>query len=92
MCSGDDEHFFTDEEFVVQQLRQGAKLKALIEHMLEFHVAPGDCIADHHEIRFWFEIPRIERLGDRDVEFAKEIGHRRISSRVGTRHAESALS
>ena len=37
--SSNDQHFFTYEEFVVQQLRQRTERNALIEDVFQFHVA-----------------------------------------------------
>ena len=91
MRSRDDQDFFVSQEFVVQQLWQRAEWDSLIENMLQFDVAAGHGIADNNQVRARFEILGVERLCDRNVQAAEEVGHRRVRGGVGTRDAESAV-
>lgn len=91
MGTGDHEHFFTVEKFVVKELRERAEIETLIEDMFKLDVASGDRITDYDEIGPRVEILRIERLRDGDAEVAQEIGHGRISGGVGAGDVKSAL-
>src|SRR5947207_581499 len=50
MRASDRENFFPTQEFIMKNLWQRAERNALVEHMLEFHIATRDCVADHHKI------------------------------------------
>ena len=73
MSSGDDQHLFSAQEFVVKQLRQRAKRNSLIEEVLQFNVSSRHRIADHHQIRPGFQIAGIERLRYRDSQLVQKV-------------------
>ncbi len=88
VCSSDDQHFFTDQKFVVKNLRQRAKRDSLVEHVLKLDIAARERIADYHQIR-----PRIEiRLGKRlrygDSKGLEKGRHWRIRGRIRTGNTE----
>src|SRR5260370_29625103 len=60
VSSGDGQHFFAAQEFVMQQLGQRAEIDALVEHVLQFYVAAGHGIADHDQIGARFQISGIK--------------------------------
>lgn len=62
MRSSDYEHLLAAQEFVVQKLRQRAKWKAVVEHLLQFDIAARNRISHHHQIGPRFEIVRVKRL------------------------------
>ena len=91
VSSGHDQHFFADEEFVVQQLRQRTEGDALVEEVLEFDVAARHGVADDDQIGARVKILRVERLCHGDAQLAEEIRHGRIGGGVGAGDVESAL-
>ena len=82
MRSGNDQHLFAFEEFVMQQLRKRAERDSLVEHVFQFHVAAGNRIPDHDQLRPGLKILGIEGLRYRDPQIAQEFGHWRIGSGV----------
>ena len=91
VSSSDDQHFFALEKFVMQQLWERAKRNALVENVLEFDITARHGVPDDNKIRTRLQIFRIERLRQRDAEFAQEIGHGRIGGGIGACNVESAL-
>jgi len=91
MSSGDDQHFFAPQEFVVEQLRQRTEWDALVEQVLEFDIAARHSIADHNEIRAGFEILGVEGLRHGNIQLAQKLGHGGVGSGVGAGHSKSAL-
>ena len=91
VSSGDDQHFFAAQEFVVQQLRKRAERDALVEDVLQFYVAAGHGIADDDQVG-----PRLQVLASNGCATGmprsrKKIGHRRIGGGIGTGDAKAAL-
>ncbi len=91
MSSGNDQHFFAAQEFVVQDLRKRTKRNTAVEDVFEFHISPGDGIAHHDEIGRRLEILRAKGLRHRYLKAGEKIRHRRIGRCVRTGDAETAL-
>jgi len=74
-----------------QRFRQRAKKNALVQHVLQFHVASGDGIAHHHPIRARLEVGFSVRLGHGNGRGGQKVGHWGIRGCVRAGYFESTL-
>src|SRR5436305_7096209 len=91
MRSRNDQHLFAFEEFVMQQLRKRAERDSLVEDVFQFHVAAGNRIPDHNQIRPGLKIVGIEGLRYMDPQIAQEFGHGRICSGIRSGDLKASL-
>src|SRR3981189_2174971 len=91
MSAGYHQHLFAAQKFVVQQLRQRTEWNALIEHMLQLWVAPGNRVTDDNQVGLRIEISGVKWLRNRNAQFFEEFRHRWIRCGVRSSHAKPAL-
>ena len=91
VSSGDDDRTFSADKVVLDELRKRPVGKLLLKDMLDFRIASGKGIADHHQIGVMGEIGCLVGGLNRDALRLEKRGHRGISALVGTGHLISLL-
>ena len=56
----------------MQELRHRAEWDALVEHVLQFHIAPRHGVADDDEVRVRLQVLRVKRLATGIPEIARK--------------------
>src|SRR6185312_14310576 len=78
MSTRDRQHPAAFEDLTRQPLRPGRIGKPTLEQGLDYRVAAGHDVADHHDVGRRIELPRLEALDDVDAEGLELRAHGRI--------------
>jgi len=90
--AGDDEIARLVEEPTAEEFGEGDKGNAVGEDGFEFGVSAGEGVADDGEVGFRGEILFVVAFVEDDTPIAKEIGHGRIDSLIGSGDLKSQFA
>lgn len=82
--AGHRQHPTPRQNHILQQLGTRGIGQAPIQHGFHGWISPAQGIANHHQIRRWFQLPRIIALGQFDARRLQLVAHGRIDVLVTT--------
>src|SRR5262245_26297059 len=79
-----DGSFVTEKE-LTKGFGKGSVRNLEIENVLDLRIPPGKSGSHDHQVRFRFEVSKVETLGHGNLSLREKVAHGRIDPVVGSR-------